>query len=46
MRMKEEQFCLIKAQIKKLMGQGGFYSKKDLISEENPSPNSDPFYFL
>ena len=28
MRMKEEQFCLIKAQIKKLMGQGGFYSKK------------------
>jgi len=25
---------------------GGFYSKKDLISEENHSPNSDPFYFL
>ena len=28
MKMKEEQFRLIQAQIKRLMGQGGFYSKK------------------
>ncbi len=27
MKMKEEQFRLIQAQIKRLMGQGGFYSK-------------------